>query len=65
MQPLTEETGRELVEAMRELTMAIKSCTQGPHVGVYDGAYVARSIVGGIEAVKAENKRNRVRRAKR
>ena len=66
MQPITEETGRALVAALQDLTTAIKSGTQVPQVGVYDGAYVARSIVGWIEAAKAENKRERrtTRRAK-
>lgn len=76
MQPMTEKTALALIDAlerntvalqaMQDLTTAIKSGAQVPPVGAYDGAYVARSIVGGIEGIKAENKRARrtTRRAK-
>lgn len=61
MQPLTEETGRSLVAALEKLTEAITR-GQCPNVAVSDGAYIARSVMGGIEGIKAENKVNRTGR---
>lgn len=58
MQPITEQTARELTVAIRELTIAIQSSAV-PQISVGDSAYVARSIVAGIDGIKAENKRNR------
>ena len=44
-QPLTEETGKALVLAMRDLTEAIKRGSV-LNVSAPDGAYVARSVLG-------------------
>jgi hypothetical protein len=61
MQPLTEETGQALVLAMRDLTEAIKR-GHVQNASVSDGAYVARSVLGGPDAAIAENKRARTAR---
>lgn len=60
-QPLTEETGKALVLAMRDLTGAIKRGSV-LNVSAPDGAYVARSVLGGPDAAIAENKRARTAR---
>jgi hypothetical protein len=58
MQPITEQTARDLAAAIRDLTAAIKGGTI-QQVPVSDPSYVARAVVGGPDAVIAENKRRR------
>lgn len=64
---MTEQTAQRIASALERIATALESGVDMFSSAVaYDGAYVARSIVGGIEGIKAENKRARrtTRRAK-
>lgn len=64
-QLITEHTAQRLASALERMADVLERGGVHAPAGADGQAYVARSIVGGIEGIKAENKRNRLKRTKR
>lgn len=60
---ITEHTAQALLDALRELTEAIRHGGQRGGISPDEAAYVATMALGGPDAAIAANRRNRVKRS--